>query len=222
MPKIKICGLWRERDIEYANEAGPDYVGFVFAESRRRVTPARAAALRARLRPGIIPVGVFVDAAAEEIAALCRGGVIEAVQLHGHETNGDVAALKARCRVPIIRAVRVGEGGGPCAADPGAADFLLFDSGAGSGRPFDWRRLTWVAPATHNPNSCFLSPLRGNKVPKAPRAPYFLAGGIGLHNLAGALALGPYGVDISSGAETGGVKDLKKMRALVEELRIES
>jgi phosphoribosylanthranilate isomerase len=198
VPKIKICGLWREQDIEYANEAGPDYIGFVFAESRRRVSAARAAALRARLRPGIIPVGVFVDAAAEEIAALCRGGVIEAVQVHGRETNGDVAALKARCRVPIIRAVRVGDGGGPCTAALGAADFLLFDSGAGSGRPFDWRRL------------------------EAPRAPYFLAGGIGLHNLAGALALRPYGVDVSSGAETGGVKDLQKMRALVKTLRAES
>jgi phosphoribosylanthranilate isomerase len=192
VPKIKICGLWREQDIEYANEAGPDYIGFVFAESRRRVSAPQAAALRARLRPGIIPVGVFAGAPAEEIAALCRGGVIEAVQLHGGETDGDIAALKARCRVPVIRAVRVGAGAGPCAADPGAADFLLFDSGAGSGRPFDWRRL------------------------QAPRAPYFLAGGIGPGNLARALALGPYGVDISSGAETGGVKDLQKMCALVQ------
>ncbi|MDR0381448.1 MAG: phosphoribosylanthranilate isomerase [Oscillospiraceae bacterium] len=200
MAKIKICGLWREQDIEYANETGPDYIGFVFARSRRRVSAARAAALRARLRPGIVPVGVFVDAPAEEIAALCAGGVIEAVQCHGRETDGEVAALRARCRVPVIRAVRVGEIAGPCAADSGAADFLLFDSGAGSGRPFDWRRL------------------------EAPRAPYFLAGGIGLDNLARALALDPYGVDISSGAETNGVKDLQKMRGLVrlrDELREE-
>ena len=83
--KIKICGLFRSEDIDYVNEARPDYVGFVFAESRRQVSPEQAANLRSRLANGIVPVGVFVNAPAANIAALYRDGVISIAQLHGAE-----------------------------------------------------------------------------------------------------------------------------------------
>jgi phosphoribosylanthranilate isomerase len=85
MTKIKICGLFRDCDIEYVNEARPDYAGFVFAESRRRVTTGHAGKLRERLAVDIKPVGVFVDAPAEDIAMLYSEGIIAMAQLHGGE-----------------------------------------------------------------------------------------------------------------------------------------
>jgi phosphoribosylanthranilate isomerase len=79
-PRIKMCGLSRIEDIRYANEARPDYIGFVFAESKRRVTVEKARELRRALEAGITPVGVFVDAEIAEIAALAAERVIDMVQ----------------------------------------------------------------------------------------------------------------------------------------------
>jgi phosphoribosylanthranilate isomerase len=127
--KIKICGLFRDADIAYANEALPDYVGFVFAESRRRVSAQTAEKLRAGLDARIAPVGVFADAPADEIAALVKNGVIDLVQLHGREDDGYIAALRALCAAPIIQA-------GFRETD---ADFMLLDNGSGgTGAAFDW------------------------------------------------------------------------------------
>ena len=123
MPKIKICGLFREADMDFANEAGPDFTGFVFAESRRRVSPVQAARLRSRLREGIIPVGVFVDSPAEEIAALYRDGLIGMAQLHGGEDAAYIRRLKTlsasggAAPVPVIKVLRIG--GGPETAGGG-------------------------------------------------------------------------------------------------------
>ncbi|MDR3278457.1 MAG: phosphoribosylanthranilate isomerase [Oscillospiraceae bacterium] len=127
--KIKICGLFRDADVAYANETLPDYIGFVFAESRRRVSAQTAARLRAGLDARIAPVGVFADAPIEEVAALVRNGVIDWVQLHGHEDGGYLAALRALCPAPIIQA-------GFTETD---ADFMLLDNGSGgTGAAFDW------------------------------------------------------------------------------------
>ncbi len=95
--KIKICGVSREEDIEYINEACPDYTGFVFAESRRKVTPAQAAKLRRRLAEGIAAVGVFVNAQIDKITGLYRDGIISLVQLHGTEDDAYIARLKEVC-----------------------------------------------------------------------------------------------------------------------------
>jgi phosphoribosylanthranilate isomerase len=206
--KIKICGLFREADIEYANEAKPDYIGFVFAESRRQITPALAERLRRRLGAGIVPVGVFVDGPCEEIAALYRNGVIDIAQLHGHEDGAYAAKLKdlsaggGRGAVPVIKAIAGGDGAAQAAGQIfAAADFLLLDSGAGSGRTLDWAAL---------------HPLLSGAA--FARRPWFLAGGIGLHNIAEALRLGPFGIDISSGAERDGIKDREKILRLVEQV----
>ncbi|MDR3207692.1 MAG: phosphoribosylanthranilate isomerase [Oscillospiraceae bacterium] len=200
MPKIKICGLRRARDVAYVNEAGPDYVGFVFAPSRRRVSPFEAEGLRAGLRDGIVPVGVFVNASPDDVAALYRAGVIELAQLHGGEDEAYIAALKVLCGVPVIRAVRMDRQDVP--ADTGA-DYLLLDGGAGGlGQGFDWGRIP-----------------SGGK-------PFFLAGGITVDNIRAATALRPYAIDVSSGAETDGEKDREKVLALVaaarRELRIKN
>jgi phosphoribosylanthranilate isomerase len=85
--RIKICGLFRDEDIEAANRAMPDYAGWVFAPSRRRVSVEWAARARARLDPAITPVGVFVDEAADRVVALLKLGVIDIAQLHGRESE---------------------------------------------------------------------------------------------------------------------------------------
>jgi phosphoribosylanthranilate isomerase len=196
--KIKICGLTREADIAQANRAAPDYIGFVFAKSRRRVSYETAARLRAGLARGIAPVGVFRNAPAREIADLYLGGVIALAQLHGDEDAAYIAALKELCGVPVIKAVVVRSPADAARFEDSEADFLLLDSGGGTGRPFDWDLIG----------------ARGER-----RKPFFLAGGVGLHNIDAALDLLPYAVDVSSGAETEGVKDGEKMLALVRRVR---
>ncbi|MDR1073716.1 MAG: phosphoribosylanthranilate isomerase [Treponema sp.] len=192
---IKICGLFREDDIPFANEALPDYIGFVFAESRRAVSIRQAASLREKLDPAIVPVGVFVNAPPELPISLARDGVIGAAQLHGNEDEAYIALLKAETGVPVIRAIRAPSRADIKAGEKSAADCLLLDSGAGSGKRFDWSVI----------GVC-------NK-------PYFLAGGIDVATIAEALSYRPFGVDVSSGAETGGVKDREKMLSLVRAVR---
>ncbi|MDR2072552.1 MAG: phosphoribosylanthranilate isomerase [Spirochaetaceae bacterium] len=237
MIKIKICGLFREKDIDYANEAAPDYVGFVFAsESRRRIRPGIAAAFREKLRKGIVPVGVFVNAAVDEIAALCRDGVIAMVQLHGGETDGYIDRLRERCGAPLIRAAgaesleKAALSGSFPLCGPLKADYLLLDNGnGGTGRSFDWKLLD-ILRTRIEPNGSSGTVHRG-KAPKNPAppgtgghlpqnpVPVFLAGGIGFHNIEAALTWKPYAVDISTGAETDGIKDREKMIGLVQKVR---
>jgi phosphoribosylanthranilate isomerase len=193
--KIKICGLCREADISFANEALPDYIGFVFAESRRAVSVQTAGALREKLHAAITPVGVFVNAPLELPLSLARSGVIGAVQLHGTEDEAYITRLKTQTGVPVIRAVRVKSRAGIAAAETSTADYLLLDSGSGSGNRFDWRII----------GSC--------------AKPYFLAGGIDRANIGDAVSYRPFGIDVSSGAETDGVKDRAKMLALVNAVR---
>lgn len=197
MSLVKICGLTRPEDIEAANEAGPTYIGFVFALSRRRVTPETAARLRAGLRADIRVVGVFVDAPPGEPEALLQRGIIDIVQLHGRETEEDIRALKERTGAPVIKAVRMETPGDAARWRDSAADWLLLDNGAGgTGRAFDWTLAAGVSK------------------------PFFLAGGIHPGNAADAVRrLRPYAVDASSGVETNGYKDGEKMRALVRAVR---
>lgn len=197
--KIKLCGLSRLRDIRAANALRPDFVGFVFAlNSRRYVSPQQAKSLKRRLAPGIQAVGVFVDEEVERVAALLGSGVIDLAQLHGAEDNGYIRRLRALTDKPVIQAFRVrSEEDVRRAADSGA-DHILLDAGAGTGTVFDWRLLRQI------------------------RRPYFLAGGLGLHNVEKAVEeLHPYGVDVSSGIETDGVKDPDKMAAFVAAVRKE-
>ncbi|MBE6905361.1 MAG: phosphoribosylanthranilate isomerase [Ruminococcaceae bacterium] len=195
MTKVKICGLFRECDIDYVNEAMPDYIGFVFAKSPRQVSAETAKLLRNRLHPGIVPVGVFVNAEQEEILRLCTEHIIEMVQLHGQEDSLYIKTLKSRAGVPVIKAVRM-DAANTQRMLPSEADFLLLDSGkGGTGKAFDWGQIPAISQ------------------------PYFLAGGINETNIRAAVHMHSYCVDISSGAETGGVKDKNKILRLVREVR---
>ena len=193
MAKIKICGLTRLCDIEAVNVEKPDYIGFVFANSRRRVTPALAMELRGKLANEITPVGVFVDETIEDILPLVQYGVIEMVQLHGTEDEEYIAKLKAITAVPIIKAISVQHAGDVQKWASTAADYLLLDSkGGGTGQTFDWSLI--------------------GKVTK----PYFLAGGLDVNNVVNAISQTmPFAVDVSSGVETDGLKDPDKIKEFI-------
>lgn len=136
--KIKICGLFRDCDIDYVNEARPDYIGFVFAKSKRQVTIEQAKRMKERLDSNIIAVGVFVDEALDMVNKVLSEGIINIVQLHGNESNEYISKLNA----PVIKAVRFGE------SIPQNADLILFDgANAGSGEVIDWKRI----PQTNKP-----------------------------------------------------------------------
>ncbi len=197
MTKLKICGLSRAADIDYVNEAKPDYIGFAFAKSRRQVNPALARTLRERLDSGITPVGVFVNAPQAEIIQLYRENIISIAQLHGGESRAYIESLKKK-GIPVIKAVRVESGADILAHMDSPADYLLLDNGAGgTGMAFDWNLLS------------------------ACTRPYFLAGGVNLSNISDALKIHPYCVDVSSGAETDGVKDGEKIHLLAKAIRAE-
>lgn len=196
MTKIKMCGLSRECDIEYANIVRPEYIGFVFAKkSRRYVTPERAAELVKGLDKGITPVGVFVDENPEVVADIVSRGIIKIAQLHGNEDEKYINALKAR-NIPVIKAFVIKTADDAAAAVNSPADMILLDSGKGSGTVFDWSLISSVG------------------------RDYFLAGGLTPENVGEAVrTLAPYAVDLSSALETDGFKDLTKMREFAERVR---
>ncbi len=197
MTKIKLCGMTCPEDIQTANLLMPDYIGFVLSPvSRRYISSSQAAALKKLLSPQIAAVGVFVREEVETVAELLNRGVLDAAQLHGGEDALYLARLRALTDRPILQAFRVH---GPEALDAALrspADMILLDSGAGSGKRFNWDLLLTF-----------------------PR-PYFLAGGLTPENAADAVsALHPYALDVSSGIETDGKKDPAKMKAFVETIR---
>lgn len=128
MTKIKICGLRRQEEIAMVNQLCPDYIGFVFAPSRRQITSMQATALRRRLHSGIQTVGVFVDMPLHELLRIAQSGAIDVIQLHGHETEADILTIKARCALPIIKAVRVQSAAQILQCDRLPCDFLLLDT----------------------------------------------------------------------------------------------
>lgn len=198
MTKIKICGLTRDCDIDFANEIMPEFIGFVFAQdSKRYVDPEKAADLRWKLDYRIAAVGVFVDEKPELIAELAEKQVIDLIQLHGNESNDYISSLRSMVEMPIIKAFTVNSAEDVRSAEFSDADFVLLDSGKGSGVTFDHRLISNI------------------------RRPYFLAGGITPANAGNALEnLHPYAIDASSGLETNGFKDPEKMRSFVDAIRI--
>ncbi|MBQ6251187.1 phosphoribosylanthranilate isomerase [Ruminococcus sp.] len=196
MTKIKMCGLRRAEDIEFANMVKPDYIGYVFAEkSKRYITPEKAAELTKLLDGDIVPVGVFVDETMENVIAAVKMGVVKMVQLHGSESEDFVSKLKNR-GIPVIKAFQVGSAEDIAAAERSCADMVLLDSGKGSGQTFDWSLIGGI------------------------KRSYLLAGGMTAENAAAAIGmLRPYGVDASSCLETDGFKDIAKMKAFAQAVR---
>ncbi len=201
MTKIKICGLRRQQDIESINLMEPDYVGFVFANSRRQISNKEAGALREKLNPNIQVVGVFVNEEMSTILELIKEGIVDLVQLHGDENAEYIRYLTSCTTAQIIKAIRVKDQKSLTTIKQIPGDYLLFDTYknehyGGSGECFNWSLLSNIDRR------------------------YFLAGGINIENVEMAISLTkPYGIDISSGVETDGYKDPEKIIDFVKKVR---
>lgn len=198
--KIKLCGMFRECDIDYANEAMPDYIGFIinFPKSHRNIAPEFARRLRARLDSRIKAVGVFVNSPYRLCAELANSGAVDIIQLHGNEDAEYTAKLRELTSAPIIKAVKVTSFDDIINSQALDADFLLFDSGTGSGKPFDH------------------SLIDRERITK----PFFMAGGLTPDNLTKVIReIRPFAVDLSSGIETEKLKDREKMLLAVKTVR---
>lgn len=202
MTKIKICGLKRREDISYVNLCKPDYAGFVFAGTKRRITEEQARELCALLSPEIVRVGVFVNEEVDVVARLMQEHIIDMAQLHGTEDETYLSTLKEKTNGgKIIKAIRVASPESIVDCERWDADYLLFDKFSkkeygGTGETFDWSIL--------------------GKIPK----PFFLAGGINMENVETAIkTLHPYAVDVSSAVETNGCKDREKILNMVARVR---
>jgi phosphoribosylanthranilate isomerase len=186
MTQIKICGLMREQDTQVVNEVHPDFAGFVFAKSRRQISLATALKFRQLLDPSIPTAGVFVNEPLENMLKIYHSGAIQIVQLHGNESEDTVKALK-NAGATVFQVFKP-----DAKITPTAADYVMLDSGNGSGIALDWTR-----------------------VPKAPH-PFILAGGLTPENVTTAInTVHPDVIDVSSGVETNGQKDPDKIRAIV-------
>lgn len=200
-------------DIEYANRVKPDLVGFIFANTRRKISATQAKQFREALDAEIPAVGVFVNEDISVITSLVQDGCIDMIQLHGEEDADYIRRLREICDVPVIKAVKVQtvEQIRQAAALP--VDYLLLDTYrkgvlGGTGEAFDWELLREAKAAAGDT-------AEGELFGK----PYFLAGGLYAGNLREAAALGSYGLDVSSGIETDGSKDFDKMVEVVNIVR---
>ena len=196
MVKIKICGLKRLDDIEIVNMYKPDYIGFVFADTKRKVSHELARQLKDKLDPNIMSVGVFVDAPQEEILELFQNGTIEIAQLHGLESEDYIQELKEKSdnELKIINAIEMSKDTDLLKYDFSNADYLLLDSGKGSGKTFDWRLIR-----------------------KDLNKDFFLAGGLDKDNVTQAIEeFNPFAVDLSSSLEVNGFKNEDKIKEIME------
>ena len=192
MTKVKICGLSTKEAIKTAVSAGADYIGFVFAPSKRQVTVEQATELAKFIPSHIQKVGVFVSPSRAELLEAVDKVGLDFVQVHGKVVD----KLFENLPCGSIQAVQVDEGGH---VPNSQADYLLFDAPvAGSGQTFDWGQLDTTELAQ----------------------PFFIAGGLNEDNVARAIQhFSPFAVDVSSGVETDGQKDHEKIRRFIERVK---
>ena len=213
-PKVKMCGISKVETIPAVVEAKPDYMGLVFAPSKRQVTVDQAKILVEELHRGyaqkygsdtehdkndtIKTVGVFVNETVDNLVTIANEANLDAVQLHGDEDEAFIQSLKERTNVEVWKAVQIRSAADVEKWIDSSADMLLFDAyhkdeRGGTGEVFDWSSLD------------------------AFERPFMLAGGIDSTNVARAIrTVRPYGIDISSGIETNGVKDDEKITAFTK------
>ena len=192
MTKVKICGLSTKEAVKTAVSAGADYIGFVFAPSKRQVTVEQAIELAKFIPSHIQKVGVFVSPSRAELLEAVDKVGLDFVQVHGQVVD----KLFENLPCASIQAVQVdGDGHVPNSQ----ADYLLFDAPvAGSGQTFDWGRLDTTELAQ----------------------PFFIAGGLNEDNVEEAIQhFTPYAVDVSSGVETNGQKDHEKISRFIERVK---
>lgn len=209
MTGVKICGLRRKEDIEYVNRYMPQFIGFIFAESKRRVTKEWAKVLRDELLPGIRAVGVFVNEDLEKVAQIVKYTGLDCVQLHGDETPEYIGQLMIVMKenkdkkIEIWKGIRVKNKDSLRVMSEYSTDAFVLDtyvegSYGGSGSVFDWH-LAALA----------------NEYGKI-----ILAGGLNPQNVKEAVErVKPFVVDVSSGVETDGFKDEVKIKEFIRNVR---
>lgn len=222
-PKVKMCGISKVETIPAVVDAKPDYMGLVFTPSKRQVTVDQAKTLVEELhkqyanrynrdaeqysnqtlihQESIKTVGVFVNETVESLLKIAKEVKLDVIQLHGDEDESFIQTLKEQSNVEVWKAVQVRSAADAEAWIDSSADMLLFDAyhkdeRGGTGEVFDWSSLDEF------------------------ERPFMLAGGINSTNVARAFrTVRPYGIDISSGIETEGVKDDEKIKAFTNIVR---
>ena len=193
MTKVKICGLSTKEAVETAVRAGADYIGFVFARSKRQVSLEQAKELVKLVPKTVKKVGVFLSPTVAEVKETIAEVGLDLIQIHGQFDDASLEEFS----LPIIRAYQVEQKVSGLSNSPAA--FLLFDAPlAGSGQTFDWRQLDTNGVAH----------------------PFFIAGGLNEDNVLEAISyFSPYAVDVSSGVESEGNKDLAKIKKFIERVK---
>lgn len=194
--KAKICGLKTKEHVDLAVTSGADYLGFVFAESKRQITPEKAKEITVNVPRKVKKIGVFVSPSYEEVETIIQQVNLDMVQIHG-------ALMTEKLSVPVIRAIPVNHAVQAALSQEPETEFLLFDAPpqkfvGGNGEVFDWQQLD-------------TSIIKNKKV--------FIAGGLTAENVLQAKKrFNPYAVDVSSGVETNGVKDPAKIVAFLKKV----
>ncbi|MET3657610.1 MULTISPECIES: phosphoribosylanthranilate isomerase [Sporosarcina] len=202
MTKVKICGLMESQHVKTAVDAGVDAIGFVFAPSRRQVTIAKAQELAKNIPPGVLKIGVFVDASQDDIEQTFREVPLDFVQFHGDESSDFIEKVG----LPSIKVLSVYSDEDAKRFAHYETDYFLFDTPGtdfkgGSGKTFDWQLMKDAG-------------VQSDKV--------ILAGGLNADNVAQAIrTVQPYMVDVSSGVEVMRRKDDKLIRAFIKAVKDE-
>ena len=195
--KVKICGITDTETAKRACEYGADALGFVFAESKRKITPKRAEEIIQELPANVLKIGVFVNESVEMIQKIADECGLTHVQLHGDEDNYQIRRLN----IPSIKSLGVTSESDMKNAQGYETDYILFDSPkekfyGGNGKTFSWELL--------------------GHMPKELRKKTILAGGLNALNIEEAIrTVRPYMVDVSSGVETEGKKDVEKIKQFI-------
>ena len=211
MTKVKICGLKTLADVEAVNRYLPDYIGFVFANTKRFVTDEQALAMKQALDNRIKAVGVFVDEPLAHVVSLCEKGIIDIAQLHGAESEEYIRELKQKTDTCVIKATRVQTPEQVSQVMSDEADYMLFDTykkgelgGTGVRFPLEILEKSLSDMAA-----------QGRKI-----KPFFLAGGLDYENVADVIGRTEcFAVDVSTGVETDGVKDERKIKQFIKNVR---
>lgn len=205
MTKVKICGLMDQVTVDETVQAGADYLGFVFAKSKRNITPEKVRAITRNVPEKVKIVGVFVSPSLEELQAVIRIAKLDLVQIHG-ELFPEIVSCIA---IPVIQSF---DGQSPELASllaSSIADFYLLDApitnetyAGGNGKTFDWQKIS------------------SESQKQLKQKPFFIAGGLTQANVTEAIQFfEPFAVDVSSSVETDGVKDVTKIKAFIKAVK---
>lgn len=197
MTRIKVCGITNLDDARHAVECGVDAIGFVFASSKRRVTPGQVRNIVPQIAPFVVTVGVFMDETADQVRRIVRDTGIDVIQLHGTESSSYCARLGRRVIKRIVIANNATAGSLLTTMEPYSVSAFLLDPGTGSGQTFDWSIVQGIT------------------------VPVIVAGGLDPDNVRQVIdMLHPYGVDVCSGVEISpGKKDRLRIKKFVKEVR---